>query len=82
MSADGTAAAPATAELTAYETPADRKLSLESPHVLALPNGKLLVALDQSGPDVKDMPGKKKQDARKRWISSRNFGDRLVSMVR
>ena len=71
MSEAESAAGAASAESVAYEVPADRKLSAESPHVLALPNGKLLLALDQSGPDVKDMPGKKKQDARKRWMQGR-----------
>lgn len=59
------------AETVVCEAAADRKLSLESPHVLALPNGKWLVAFDQSGPDVKDQPGKKKQDARRRWMQGR-----------
>ena len=57
----------------AFEVPAGRKLAVESPHVLALPNGKILVALDQTGPDVKDQPGKKKQDARRRWMQGRVY---------
>lgn len=61
------------AETTACEVPAAARLSLECPHVLALPNGKWLVSFDQTGPDVKDQPGKKKQDDRRRWMQGRVY---------
>ena len=60
-------------EAVASEVPAERKIAVESPHVLALPNGKILVSLDQTGPDVKDQSGKKKQDARRRWMQGRVY---------
>ena len=68
-----TAPSAAPAETTAFEVPSDRKLAVESPHVLALPNGKILVSFDQTGPDVKDQSGKKKQDARRRWMQGRVY---------
>lgn len=59
-------------EMTVYAVPADQRLSVGAPSLVALPNGKLLVAFDQSGPDVKGLPGKKGHDVqRKRWVQGR-----------
>ena len=55
-----------------YAVPEGQKISLGAPSLLALPNGKLLVAFDQTGPDVKGLGGKRGHDAkRNRWMQGR-----------
>lgn len=55
-----------------FSVPEDKKISLGAPSLVALPNGKLLVAFDQTGPDVKGLAGKKGHDAkRSRWMQGR-----------
>ncbi len=45
------------------------RISVGAPSLIALPNGKLLAAFDQTGPDVKSLSGKKGHDAkRNRWM--------------
>ncbi len=57
---------------TVFAVPAGKRISLGAPSLLALANGKLLVAFDQTGPDVKDLGGKKGHDEkRKRWMQGR-----------
>ena len=59
-------------EMTVFTVPADQRISVGAPSLVALPNGKLLVAFDQSGPDVKALPGKKGQDVQRgRWVQGR-----------
>ena len=56
-----------------FAVPEGKRISLGAPSLLALPNGRLLVAFDQMGPDVKGLLGKKGHDAkRNRWISARS----------
>ncbi len=55
-----------------YAAPADKRISVGAPSLLALANGKLLVAFDQTGPDVKGLNGKKGNDAKRgRWMQGR-----------
>ncbi len=62
----------AEAETTVYAVADDKRISVGAPSLLALPNGKLLVAFDQTGPDVKGLTGKKGHDAkRNRWMQGR-----------
>lgn len=52
-----------------FEVPEGKRIWLGAPSLLALPNGKLLAAFDQMGPDVKGLNGKKGHDAkRNRWM--------------
>lgn len=64
------AAAPRKAEpAVVYAAPADKRISVGAPSLLALANGKLLVAFDQTGPDVKGLSGKKGNDTKRgRWM--------------
>lgn len=49
-----------------------KRISVGAPSLIALPNGRLLVAFDQTGPDVKGLNGKKGHDAkRNRWMQGR-----------
>lgn len=64
--------APADAHSEVWNVPDNQRITLGAPSLLVLPNGKWLVAFDQAGPGVKDLPGKRGQDARrKRWIQGR-----------
>ncbi|MDD2520391.1 MAG: hypothetical protein PHR34_05515, partial [Kiritimatiellae bacterium] len=45
-------------ETPVYAVPDDKRSSVGAPSLAALPNGALLAAFDQSGPDVKGLPGK------------------------
>ena len=57
---------------TVFSVPEDKKIAVGSPSLISLPNGKLLVAFDQTGPDVKGLTGKKGHDAkRSRWMQGR-----------
>ena len=59
-------------ETVVYAVPADMRISVGAPSLIALPNGKLLAAFDQTGPDVKSLTGKKGHDAkRNRWMQGR-----------
>lgn len=66
-------AAPRKAEpAVVYAAPADKRISVGAPSLLALANGKLLVAFDQTGPDVKGLSGKKGNDTKRgRWMQGR-----------
>lgn len=71
---DETAGAERTSSGTAvvHAVPEDKRISLGAPSLLALANGKLLAAFDQTGPDVKGLTGKKGHDAkRNRWMQGR-----------
>ena len=55
-----------------FAVPEGQRISLGAPSLIALPNGKLLAAFDQTGPDVKGLNGKKGHDAkRNRWMQGR-----------
>lgn len=55
-----------------YSVPEDKRITVGAPSLIALANGKLLVAFDQAGPDVKGLNGKKGHDAkRNRWMQGR-----------
>ena len=55
-----------------FAVPEGKRISVGAPSLIALSNGKLLVAFDQTGPDVKDLTGKKGHDEkRKRWMQGR-----------
>ena len=59
-------------ESVVYAVPEDMRVSVGAPSLIALPNGKLLAAFDQAGPDVKGLVGKKGHDAkRNRWMQGR-----------
>ena len=59
-------------ETVVYAVPEDKRISVGAPSLIALPNGKLLAAFDQTGPDVKSLNGKKGHDAkRNRWMQGR-----------
>lgn len=59
-------------ETVMHAVPDDKRISVGAPSLIALPNGKLLAAFDQTGPDVKGLNGKKGHDAkRKRWMQGR-----------
>ena len=59
-------------ETVVYAVPEDKRISVGAPSLIALPNGKLLAAFDQTGPDVKGLNGKKGHDAkRNRWMQGR-----------
>lgn len=59
-------------ETVVYAVPDDKRISVGAPSLIALPNGKLLAAFDQTGPDVKGLNGKKGHDAkRNRWMQGR-----------
>ncbi|HPC19762.1 MAG: exo-alpha-sialidase [Kiritimatiellae bacterium] len=65
-------ALPAGPEPVVFAVPPDKRISLGAPSLLALPNGRLLAAFDQTGPDVKGLSGKKGHDAkRSRWMQGR-----------
>ena len=53
------------AEAVVYAVPDDLRISVGAPSLIALPNGKLLAAFDQTGPDVKGLNGKKGHDAKR-----------------
>ncbi|NLB66515.1 MAG: exo-alpha-sialidase [Lentisphaerae bacterium] len=62
----------AATDLTVFAVPEGKRISVGPPSLLALPNGKLLAAFDQTGPDVKGLPGKKGLDPRRnRWMQGR-----------
>jgi hypothetical protein len=55
-----------------FSVPEGKRISVGAPSLIALSNGKLLAAFDQTGPDVKDLTGKKGHDEkRKRWMQGR-----------
>ena len=55
-----------------FSVPEDKRISVGAPSLIALANGKLLAAFDQTGPDVKGLNGKKGHDAkRNRWMQGR-----------
>lgn len=59
-------------ETVVFEVAEGRKITLGSPSVLALANGRLLAAFDQTGPDVKGLPGLRGHDARtNHWMQGR-----------
>lgn len=52
-----------------FAVPDGKKISLGAPSLISLANGRLLVAFDQMGPDVKKLHGKKGHNARRnRWM--------------
>jgi len=52
-----------------FEVPAGKKISVGAPNLIVLANGRLLVAFDQMGPDVKKLHGKKGHNSkRNRWM--------------
>lgn len=58
--------------MTVVEMPADAKVMVGHPHILVLSSGRVLVAYDQTGPGVKDLPGKKGHDSRRNhWVQSK-----------
>ena len=68
-----------------YSVEEGKRISFGPPSLLALPNGKLLAAFDQAGPDVKGLNGKKGHDAkRNRWMQGLvlSSGDGGVSWQR
>ncbi len=61
-----------TGAATVFSVPEGKRISVGAPSLIALANGKLLVAFDQAGPDVKGLNGKKGHDAkRNRWMQGR-----------
>lgn len=59
-------------ESIVFAVPEGKRISVGAPSLIALPNGKLLAAFDQAGPDVKGLTGKKGHDAkRNRWMQGR-----------
>ena len=57
------------AATTICAVPEGKKISLGAPSLIALANGKLLAAFDQTGPDVKGLTGKRGHDEkRNRWM--------------
>lgn len=59
-------------ESVVFSVPEGKRITVGAPSLLALPNGKLLAAFDQAGPDVKGLTGKKGHDAkRNRWMQGR-----------
>ena len=55
-----------------FAVPEGKRISVGAPSLIALSNGRLLAAFDQTGPDVKDLAGKKGHDEkRKRWMQGR-----------
>ena len=55
-----------------FSVPEGKRISVGAPSLIALANGRLLVAFDQTGPDVKGLNGKKGHDAkRNRWMQGR-----------
>lgn len=55
-----------------YAVPEGKRISVGAPSLIALANGKLLAAFDQTGPDVKSLSGKKGHDEkRNRWMQGR-----------
>ena len=55
-----------------FSVPEGKRISVGAPSLIVLANGKLLVAFDQTGPDVKGLNGKKGHDEkRKRWMQGR-----------
>ena len=59
---------------TIHEVPDGMRIALGAPSLIALANGKLLAAFDQTGPDVKGLHGKKGHDAkRNRWMQGLAF---------
>lgn len=61
------------ADKLVYEVPTGAKLTVGRPSLVVLPNGRLLVAFDMTGPDAKGLPGKKYVDARSRWSQTKVF---------
>lgn len=61
------------ADKLVFEVPAGAKLTVGRPSLVVLPNGRLLVAFDLTGPDAKGLPGKKYVDARSRWSQTKVF---------
>ena len=61
------------ADKLVYEVPAGAKLTVGRPSLVVLPNGRLLMAFDLTGPDAKGLPGKKYVDARSRWSQTKVF---------
>lgn len=69
---DETEAKQDAAPVAVFEVPEGKRISLGAPSLIVLPNGKLLAAFDQMGPDVKKLGGKKGHDAkRNRWMQGR-----------
>ncbi len=67
-----TAESPKGEPATVFSVPEDKRISIGAPSLIALANGKLLAAFDQTGPDVKGLNGKKGHDAkRNRWMQGR-----------
>jgi len=55
--------------LVIYEVPEGKKISVGAPNLIVLANGRLLVAFDLMGPDVKKLHGKKGHNTkRNRWM--------------
>jgi hypothetical protein len=55
-----------------FAVPEGKRISVGAPSLIALSNGKLIVAFDQTGPDVKGLSGKKGHDEkRNRWMQGR-----------
>ena len=72
QAADSAESKKAGAPAVVFSVPDDKRISLGAPSLIALPNGKLLAAFDQTGPDVKGLTGKKGHDAkRNRWMQGR-----------
>jgi hypothetical protein len=76
MSESQTPAAPESkktgAPAVVFSVPEGKRISVGAPSLIALANGKLLAAFDQTGPDVKGLTGKKGHDEkRNRWMQGR-----------
>ena len=68
----GTETKKAGAPTVVFAVPEGKRISVGAPSLIALANGKLLAAFDQTGPDVKGLTGKKGHDAkRNRWMQGR-----------
>jgi hypothetical protein len=60
------------APVVVFAVPEGKRISVGAPSLISLSNGKLLVAFDQTGPDVKSLTGKKGHDEkRNRWMQGR-----------
>ena len=56
-----------------YEVEAGKKVAVGAPSLLAMPNGRLLVAFDLTGADAKGLGGAKGHDKSGRWVQTKVF---------
>ena len=82
----GTETKKAGAPTVVFAVPEGKRISVGAPSLIALANGKLLAAFDQTGPDVKGLTGKKGHDAkRNRWMQGRvmaNNSGRYIAITK